>query len=345
MQTSGFSATLGCMNPIRVGLIGFEGVMALDLIGPADAFTCTFVEDRRGEVHAGYEVLILGLSGKEFVSEAGVVFRPHRALEDAPPLDTVIVPGGEGLRRPEQNDRVVAWLKNRFGRIRRIASVCTGIYGLAPTGLLDGRSVCTHWRFARDVAVRFPKLHVDPDALFRKDGPFYTSAGVTASIDLSLALIEEDYGPRVSLTVARELVVYLKRAGGQEQYSEPLQFQIQSADRFADLAAWMPAHLTADLSVPALAERTCLSPRQFNRRFNATFGMTPAAYVRRLRLDEARRRLALQGSTVDQVSHSVGFSGPDAFTRAFEQHFGVAPSNYQRRFAIASASRSRGLRR
>src|SRR5204862_3503529 len=133
-------------------------------------------------------------------------------------------------------------------RIRRIASVCTGIYGLAQTGLLDGRHVTTHWRFTQDVAHRFPKLKMDGNALFRKDGKFYTSAGVTAGIDLALALIEEDYGPRVALAAARELVVYLKRAGGQAQYSEPLQFQLESADSFSDLAAWILGHLDCDLS-------------------------------------------------------------------------------------------------
>lgn len=196
-----------------------------------------------------YEVLTIGLTNKAFVAESGVVFKPHVTLHTAPALDTLIIPGGNGLRKAETNVKVVAWLKSLAGRIRRIASVCTGIYGLAPTGLLDGRLVTTHWRFTRDVAMRFPKLRVESNALFLRDGPFYTSAGITAGIDLSLALIEEDYGPQVALSVARELVVYLKRPGGQEQYSEPLQFQIQSTDRFADLAGWIPGHLSQNLSV------------------------------------------------------------------------------------------------
>lgn len=328
------------MNPIRVGILGYEGVMTLDLVGPADAFTVARLEEKSGVRSLCYEVVVLGLTGKPFTAESGVILQPHKTLETAPALDTLIIPGGAGLRKADQNAKVVAWLKGNAGRIRRIASVCTGIYGLAPTGLLDGRRVATHWNFVGDVARRFPKLRVDPDALFHKDGPFYTSAGVTASIDLSLALIEEDYGPRVALSVARELVVYLKRPGGQEQYSEPLKFQIQSSDRFADLAAWIPGHLKGDLSVEVLAEKTCLSPRQFNRRFNKVFGATPAAFIRRLRIDEARRRLSMPDSTVETVADSVGFNSPDAFRRAFEQSFGIPPSNYRNRFLMPVEARA-----
>ena len=238
------------MNPRRIGFLGFDGITALDLVGPTEAFSAAVINEGNGSpTRRCYEVLTIGLTNKAFVAESGVVFKPHRTLQTAAALDTLIIPGGSGLRKRDTNAKVSTWLKSRAGRIRRIASVCTGIYGLAPTGLLDGRVVTTHWRFARDVAQRFPKLKVDPNALFLKDGPFYTSAGITAGIDLSLALIEEDYGPQIALSVARELVVYLKRPGGQEQYSEPLQFQIQSTDRFADLAGWMLGHVNQDLAV------------------------------------------------------------------------------------------------
>ena len=204
--------------------------------------------------------------------------------------------------------QIAQWISSRHQRIRRIASVCSGIYALAPTGLLDGRTVTTHWRFASDVARRFPKLKVNHDALFLKDGPFYTAGGITASVDLTLSLIEEDYGPGVALAVARDLVVFLKRSGGQKQYSEPLEFQIQSSDRFADLASWMVEHLRSDLSLEALARRVCLSPRQFVRRFKDAFGGTPAKFVESLRLDEARRRLTERTQTIDNVAASVGLS-------------------------------------
>src|SRR5438874_7909960 len=279
------------MKPPRVGLIGYDGVQALDIIGPSDAFTIAEIESDNGQRRPCYEVIIVGITNKPFRAESGVSFQPHTTLGKAPTLDTLIIPGGRGARSGQSSNLIAKWISSRAGRIRRIASVCTGIFALAPTGLLDGRRVTTHWRFARDLAERFPKLNVDPNALFLKDGSFYTSAGITAGIDLALALIEEDYGPRVALSVARELVVYLKRPGGQEQYSEPLQFQTQSTDRFADLAAWMVGHLHQDLSVEALAERACLCPRHFSRRFKDTFGTTPAAFVEDLRLGAARQRL------------------------------------------------------
>ena len=216
--------------------------------------------------------------------------------------------------------------------------MCTGIYALAPTGLLDGRRVTTHWKFAAQLAGRFPALKMDADALYIRDGKFYTSAGVTAGIDLSLALIEEDFGPRVALAVARELVVYMKRPGGQEQFSEPLKFQVASTSRFADLAAWMLGHLAQDLSVDAMAERTNLCPRQFSRRFRLEFKSSPAAFVQRLRLDEARKRLSAPGCSVERVADSVGFHDPDSFRRAFLQRFGVAPSHYRGRFLAGAQS-------
>jgi transcriptional regulator GlxA family with amidase domain len=276
-------------KPLRVGFLGFEGLMALDLVGPFDAFSSALVEESAGETRNCYEPLIIGLTGRPFRSETGVVFKPHTTIAKAPPLDTLIIPGGTGLRVPETQRRVADWVASRVAKIRRIATVCTGTYGLAATGLLDGRHVTTHWRHATDLSNRFPGLQVDPNALYIKDGKFYTCAGITAGIDLSLALIQEDFGQRVALSVARELVVYLKRPGGQEQFSEPLQFQTRSRDRFADLAAWIQGHLRQDLSAEALAERACLSPRHFIRRFKEAFGTTPAAYVDELRLREDAR--------------------------------------------------------
>jgi transcriptional regulator GlxA family with amidase domain len=321
------------MNRRRVGFLVFDGMNALDLVGPMEAFTAAVIDNGNGVHHQCYEALAIGLTSKHFVAESGLVFKPHKTLNTAPVLDTLIIPGGIGLRRAGTNAKVSAWVKSKAGSIRRIASVCTGIYGLAATGLLNGRQVTTHWRFTRDVAERFPNLRVNPDALFLKDGPFYTSAGVTAGIDLSLALIEEDYGSSVALSVARELVMYLKRHGGQEQYSEPLQFQTQSTDRFADLAAWMLGHLQLDLSVEVLADRACLCRRHFSRRFKEVFGTTPAAFVEGLRLSEARRRLALPNQTIESIAASVGFKSADVFRRAFERRFGVTPGGYRIRFA------------
>jgi transcriptional regulator GlxA family with amidase domain len=315
----------------RIGILVFDGFTALDLVGPADAFGSAR-KGPKSAPEAAYEVVVLGPTGRPCVSEIGVKLTPDHSFGDAPPLDTLIVPGGCGLREPETNRAVVAFIKRRAKRLRRLAAVCTGIYGLAPTGLLDGRRVTTHWNFADDVARRFPQLSMAPNELFIKDGRYYTAAGVTSGIDLSLSLIEEDLGPARALEVARELVVYMKRQGGQEQFSEPLRFQFATRNRLRDLSELITARLGADLSVPVLAKQLGLSPRQLSRLCQSEMGQSPAALVQRLRLDDARRRLLEPGATVDVVARAVGFASADVFRRAFEQRFGINPSGYRERF-------------
>jgi transcriptional regulator GlxA family with amidase domain len=326
------------MIPKRIGFIGFDGVGTMEMTTAAAAFNCAEIQGGDRGPTPCYEIIIIGLSNKPFVATSGIVFKPHKTFKNAPPLDTLIIPGGKSLTllQPKIGKPIAAFVKARAGSTRRIVSVCSGIYGLAMTGLLNGRKVATHWRYAQDVARRFPELQVDDNAIFLKDGPFYTSAGATAGIDLALSLIEEDYGPRVTLAVARELIVYLKRPGGQEQYSEPLQFQTQSISRLSELATWMLSHMHEDLSVEALAAKACLCPRHFTRRFKVEFGTTPADFVERLRLDEARRRLSNGDNRVENVAISVGFKSAASFCRAFERRLGVSPSDYRRRFATSS---------
>lgn len=330
----------------RVGLIGYDDMTVLDMVGPMEAF-CHVNEELR-DPDEGYELIVIGITARPFVSSSGLRVVPHTTLARAPELDTILVPGGRGLRAAQINARVAAWLAERAAHTRRVATVCTGIYGLAPTGLLDGRRVTTHWKFARDLQQKFPALQVEANLLFVRDGHYITSAGVTAGIDLSLALVEEDHGPGMALSVARELVVYMQRPGGQEQYSEPLSFQTETRDPLADVAGWMSTHLRADLSVDALARRAGLSTRQFTRRFKASFGASPAELAERLRLDEARRRLGSHSSTIEQVAASVGYASSDAFRRAFERRFGVAPRIYRRSFRVVprtSTSRRAAARR
>ena len=323
----------------RVGIVVFDGVTALDLVGPADAFAAA----RRGPGEASqpaYEVVVLGESGRACVAESGVKLAADHRFHRAPALDTLIVPGGSGLREPATNRRVASFVARVSSRVRRVVAICTGIYGVAPTGLLDGRRVTTHWAFSEDVARRFPKLRVAHDELFVKDGNFYTAAGVTSGIDLSLSLIEEDLGPARALSVARELVVYLKRQGGQEQFSEPLKFQLATRDRLRDLGDYVASHLDRDLSLPVLARRMGVSPRQLSRLCLRELGRSPAALVKRLRLDEARRRLLEPGASVALVGSAVGFAGADAFRRAFEARFGLNPSEYRERFRSVRRRRS-----
>jgi transcriptional regulator GlxA family with amidase domain len=319
------------VRPKHIVIVGYQGIAALDLIGPLEAFS-TACREGSAEDRC-YRVTVAALGAKSFRSESGLRFTAGRFLSLVSEIDTLIIPGGGGLREPAANAKLAAWIRFRAPSIRRIASVCTGIYGLARSGLLKGRTVTTHWRFCADVAARYPELNVDSNVLYLRDGKFYTSAGVTAGIDLSLALIEEDFGPQVALAVARELVVFVRRSGGQEQYSEPLRFQAQASSRFADLVPWALGHLDRDLSVDALAKRAYLSPRQFSRRFQLEFKCTPGAFVQKLRLDEARERLCTFEGSVETVGRSVGFDDPDSFRRAFERRFGVAPSEYRRRFS------------
>lgn len=322
------------MKVKRIGIVGFDGVVSIDISGPADAFAVA--NETQSDPRPAYEVVVISPSSKPFASGSGLVFKPQRTFKNAPSLDTLIVPGGPGLRKPAVNRSVSAFVKARAKSTRRIASVCSGIYGLAPTGLLAGRNVTTHWEQAQNVARRFPDLKVNENAIFIKDGQFYTSAGATAGIDLALSLIEEDYGRQVSLTVARQLVVYLKRSGGQEQYSEPLRFQTESVSRLSELTTWIYTHLNDDLSVETLAGRACLCPRHFSRRFKSEVGTSPADFVEKRRLDEARRRLSNGDNSVENVGLSVGFKSGDAFRRAFERRLGLSPSDYRRRFSSAS---------
>lgn len=312
-----------------IGIIVFDQMTAADLMGPAEVFSRpTRVTDTGREDHC-YQVVAIGVSAEPCVTESGIIVKPHVDMQHAPQLDTVIVPGGRGIQNPKLDKQIADWLNSRARVSRRIAALGTGIYAIAPTGLLDGRQVVTHWRLTKDLASRFPKLAVTSDRLFVRDGPFYTCAGGASVIDLSLSLIEEDYGRQVALKLAQELVVHLKRSGEQEQYSEALQFQVQSSDRLADITTWILCNLNTDLSVEALAQRACMSPRNFTRLFKIVFGASPAEFVTRARITEARRRLEVPRNNIDSVAASVGFQSADAFSRAFERQTGIRPRTYR----------------
>jgi transcriptional regulator GlxA family with amidase domain len=230
------------------------------------------------------------------------------------------------IRRPEISEAITHFLLERAGRHRRIGSVCSGIYGLAPTGLLDGREVTTHWRYARDVAQRFPMLKVNHTRPLVHDGRFYTSTGLSAGLNLSLAMIQEDYGPYVATSVGQDLLLYPSPQDRHDLPPEATQFESYRTDRFADLVAWIARNLQTDLSVEILARRACMSPDHFSKAFKSFFGAPPTDFVENLRLNEARRRLSKRQKTVQSVAASVGFRNSGAFQRAFEQKFGRRPS-------------------
>jgi transcriptional regulator GlxA family with amidase domain len=318
------------MNPKTVGLIVAEEIAAADLVGPAEVFSRARIRRRdqpEGSESRCYRVLIIGVNTGPCVTECGIVIRPHVDLEEAPPLDTVFVCSGSNSGK--LNRRLIKWLRQRAPNTRRIAALGRGIYALAATGLIDGRQAVIHWRFAKDVASQFPKLRVNPNNLFVKDGPFYTCAGGTSAVDFALALVEEDYGRHVALALARELVVHVKRSGEHEQYSEALKFQIQSSDRFADLPAWIFSHLSEDLSIDALAQRAAMSRRNFTRLFHEAFGKSPAQFVAEARIAEAQQRLLVPRNSIESIAQSLGFRSADVFSVAFERCTGIRPRIYR----------------
>jgi transcriptional regulator GlxA family with amidase domain len=318
--------------PKRIGVLLFRNVQALDVVGPTDAFAAAASVERSGSHAPLYQVFTVAASNKVVVAESGVGLKPHHTFDSCPAMDTLLIPGGCGIRDPRVSRQLAPWIARQAGRTRRVAAICTGTFGLAATGLLRNRRVTTHWRYAQDLAARYPGLQVDANALYLKDGRFYTSAGITSGIDLALALIEEDCGRAVSLQVARELVVYLRRAGGQAQYSEPLEFEAKSIDRFADLSRWIATNLQHRISLDALARRANLGPRQVARRFRATFGTTPADFIESLRMKEAQRRLVMSEASIKRVALSLGYRSSHVFRRAFERRFGVSPGAYRERF-------------
>ncbi|PYK17958.1 MAG: AraC family transcriptional regulator [Verrucomicrobia bacterium] len=320
------------MDPKTVGLIVDEKITATDLMGPAEVFSRAVIRKSDQPVAREsrcYRVMTIGINAGPCVTECGIVIRPHVHLDEAPPLDTVFVCSGSEGNDEKLNRKLVKWLKQRAPNTRRIACLGKGIYPLAATGLLDGRQAVIHWRFAKDVASRFPKLRVNPNNLFVKDGPFYTSAGGASAVDFALALAEEDYGRHVALALARELVVHVKRSGEHEQYSEALKFQIQSSDRFADLPAWILSHLSDDLSIDVLAQRAAMSRRNFTRLFHEAFGKTPAQFVAEARIAEARQRLLVPRNSIESIASSLGFRSADVFSVAFERFTGVRPRIYR----------------
>jgi len=315
-------------RPIRVGLVGFDEVTALHLVGPADAFVAAALDDGYGNRIPCYEVQTLGVFSDRFRAEDGLMLEARETLSTAPVLDTIIVAGGRGIRRPEVSDKVAAWILKRVNDTRRIGAVCTGIYGIAPTGLLNGREVTTHWRFARDLARRFPRLRIDHRKPFVRDGPYYTTTGLSGGVNLSLAMIQEDYGPYVAQSVEEELTLRLTKEDQEELPSDAVPFDNHPIDRFSDLVAWVIRNLHSDLSVEVLARRACMCPSHFSKVFKSVFGEPPSDFVQNLRLNEARRRLSKRQKTLRTVAESVGFSSPDSFHRAFERRFGSRPSNY-----------------
>jgi transcriptional regulator GlxA family with amidase domain len=303
----------------HVQIVLFDGVQSLDVTGPLEVFTYA----------GGYRVTTASVGGAPIRTHSGLRIAPDEAL-DSPTADTLVVPGGPGTRSAQPE--VVAWLRAVGHVPARIMSVCTGAFLLAAAGLLDDRKATTHWQYCASLAGRHPKIDVDPDPIFVRDGRIATSAGVTTGIDLALALVEEDRGRDVALAIARGLVMFLRRPGGQTQFSAHLAAQTAHREPLREVQRLIAEHPEADLSVPSLAAVANLSPRQFSRAFTAETGVPPGRYVDRVRLETARRLLEDTTDGIAEVARRAGYGTPEAMRRAFIQSLGVAPAEYRRRF-------------
>jgi transcriptional regulator GlxA family with amidase domain len=314
----------------RIAILAFEGAQTLDVTGPFEVFSIA----NRLSGGDEYAVEIVAPDAPRPIrTGSGVAIVPDRATTGVRgPLDTLLIAGGDGVLHTVEDERLVRWVRRTAGRSRRVASVCTGAYMLARAGLLDGRRAATHWASAADLARRHPEVQVDPEAIFVRDGDVWTSAGVTAGMDLALALVEEDLGRGVALETARWLVVFVKRPGGQSQFSSHLRAQVAERRPLRELQEWMAANLDADLSVPSLAARACMSERNFARAFGREVGMTPAAYVEALRVEHARLRLESTGQKLTAVARDCGFGTVETMRRAFHRRLGVGPAGYRDRF-------------
>jgi transcriptional regulator GlxA family with amidase domain len=308
----------------------FPGVQSLDVTGPAEVFAAA---SQAVAGDTGYRITLASPGGEPVITSSGVQLVPHANLSKiTSAIDTLLVAGGAGTRAAMHDQSLLRAVRRHAARARRVASVCTGAFILAEAGLLEGRRATTHWAAADALARRYPGIDVDPEPIYVCDGAMYTSAGVTAGIDLALALVEQDLGRDVALGVARQLVLFLRRPANQAQFSATLAAQVADRQALRDLQRWMVDHPAADLSVPALAERSSMSTRHFARCFRQETGMTPGHYVETLRLEAARRRLEESADSLEQVCAQCGFGAPETMRRVFLRRLAVAPSEYRRRF-------------
>jgi transcriptional regulator GlxA family with amidase domain len=315
---------------MKVALVGYHQAQSLDLVGPLEVFS--MANNYCGRT--AYEVLLASPDGGEIVSNAGLRLAGSIALVDLPPdLDTILVAGGHeaGLRAMVESG-ATAWLQARAGGTRRLGSVCSGALILAAAGLLDGRRATTHWGACQTLQELRPQVQVEPDAIFVADPPIYTSAGISAGIDLCLSFVEADLGPEIALAVARNMVLFMRRPGGQTQFSAGLNVQAAATPRLRKLIADISADPTGDLSLPKLAERAGMTERTFSRVFQKETGTTPAAFVELARLDRAKALLETSDWPLARIAERAGFGSLDGLHRGFQKRVGVTPGDYRQRF-------------
>jgi transcriptional regulator GlxA family with amidase domain len=321
-------------SPRQVAIVLLPGVQSLDVTGPLEVFHgASQLAEARGRGERGYEIRTFSGDGAPLRTSSGLTITPDAPLSDAPAeLDTLIVPGGRGARCAAADEQLLGWISEAAGRSRRTASVCTGAFLLAAAGLLENRRATTHWANAGELGRLYPGVRVDPVPIYLRDGDIWTSAGVTAGMDLSLALVEQDLDREAALTIARHLVLFLRRPGNQSQFSATLAAQQPQREPLREVQRLVIEDVAGEHSVEAMAARAHMSPRHFARAFRAETGLTPARYVERVRLEAARRRLEDSTEAIAAVATSCGFGTAETMRRVFLRALEVGPTEYRRRF-------------
>jgi transcriptional regulator GlxA family with amidase domain len=317
-------------EPRRVIILAYPGVQPLDVVGPAEVFAAA------SNISGGkaYDVEVVAETTAPLTTLDGAYgLAPVRTTaSERGSIDTLVVAGGWGVYEQVSNRTLIRWVRSAARRSRRVTSVCSGSFLLAEAGLLEGKRATTHWSSCAELARRHPEVEVDPEPIFIHDGDIWTSAGVTAGMDLALALVEEDLGRELAVDIARWLVLFLQRPGGQAQFSTQLRAQAAQRDPLRELQLWIADHLDEDLRVEVLAERASMSPRNFARAFRDETGRTPAAYVSDLRVERSRQMLEDGAEAIDAVARRCGFGTPETMRRAFARRVGVSPAAYRSRF-------------
>lgn len=313
----------------RVVIVGFPGVQALDVVGPHDVFTSASLL-----TGGGYDVVVVSADGRPVTTATGLAFVASPLPDPSDPIDTVMLPGGGGVDAARSNAELVAWIQAATGQARRTVTVCTGAFLAAEAGLLDGCRVTTHWAFAERLAREFPSLDVDPDPIFvRSSDTLWTAAGVTAGIDLALSLVEDDHGTEVAQTVARWLVLHLRRPGGQTQFAAPVWMPRAKRTPIRRVQEAVEAEPGGPHSIGELARRAAMSPRHFTRVFTDEVGEAPGHYVERIRTEAARRQLEETDDTVVAIAARCGFGTAETMRRNFIRRVGISPDQYRKAFA------------
>jgi transcriptional regulator GlxA family with amidase domain len=313
----------------KVVIVGFPGVQALDVVGPHDVFTSASLL-----TGGGYDVVMAAVDGRPVTTATGLSFVTAPLPEPGDPVDTVVLPGGGGVDTARTDPELMAWIKAITGNARRIVTVCTGAFLAAEAGLLDGRRATTHWAFAGRLAREFPCIDVDPDPIFvRSSDTLWTAAGVTAGIDLALSLVEDDHGTELAQTVARWLVLYLRRPGGQTQFAAPVWMPRAKRAPIREVQEAIEAEPGGPHSIGDLAHRAAMSPRHFTRVFTEEVGEAPGQYVERIRTEAARRQLEETDDTVVAIASRCGFGTAETMRRNFIRRVGISPDQYRKAFA------------